>query len=215
MAPRSKYSVTCLPSLWLNVEVCDPLPLIFKPTRSLIPGVFPCGCPLQDGVQHTIRDLCEGEAFPSNLSLPSLPEDELHLLLPAPRPLSTPGKIWTPAWQKPQRAASTPQWVATPRHPTWWASLTIQVKMFYPYTDGWHSVCGLQFSVQRYSPSTYGITTGPIVTCLVLQLVSFASFSEDDGIHKPGFAGCLHPWHKPWIPEGRTPPQATYQCCFF
>ena len=65
---------------------------------------------LKDGVQYSLRDLYESDAFTRNLGLPPIPEEDLQLPVLNPKPLTTPAKIWTPVQRKSRKAFSTPQW---------------------------------------------------------------------------------------------------------
>ena len=72
----------------------------------------------KDGSQHSMRDLQECEAFIRNLGLPPIPEEDLQMQIPAPRPFSTPGRIWTPVRQRSRKAPITPQRVGQSKGPT-------------------------------------------------------------------------------------------------
>ena len=63
----------------------------------------------KDGLQHSMRDLQECDSFTKSLGLPPIPEEDLQAQPPVPRPLSTPGKIWTPVRHKSKNTVSTPQ----------------------------------------------------------------------------------------------------------
>lgn len=68
--------------------------------------------------EHSMRDLQEWETFIQNLGLPPLPDKELQVQIPAPHPLSTPGKIWTPVCRKAWKTQVTPQRAVSSKDPT-------------------------------------------------------------------------------------------------
>lgn len=72
----------------------------------------------KDGVQHSLRDLYESEAFIRSLGLPPLPEEDSLPQAPNPKPLTTPAKIWTPVQRRSQKNFSTPQRANNHRYPT-------------------------------------------------------------------------------------------------
>lgn len=72
----------------------------------------------KDGVQHTLRELLEGEAFLKSLGLPPLPEEDL---IPpnnqARPPPNTPSRIWTPVRDRSRKHFSTPQRLRNSKQP--------------------------------------------------------------------------------------------------
>lgn len=77
---------------------------------------FPfCLSASRDGTKFSMRDLQEIEEFICNLGLPPLPDEDPVPLPATPKPASNPGRIWTTARQKSQRAFSTPQRYPFPR----------------------------------------------------------------------------------------------------
>lgn len=72
----------------------------------------------RDGIQYSLRDLQESEAFLRNLGLPPLPDEDPMPLPTTPKPPGNPGRIWTPVRQKPPKTNFTPQRRPSSRPPT-------------------------------------------------------------------------------------------------
>lgn len=62
-----------------------------------------------DGVQYSLRDLQESEAFMLNLGLPPLQEEDPIPLPATPKLPMAPGHIWTPVRHRHHKATFTPQ----------------------------------------------------------------------------------------------------------
>lgn len=72
----------------------------------------------KEGVQYTLWELQEGEAFLKNLGLPPLPEEDL--IPPAAQarpPPTTPNRIWSPVRGKFRKHLTPPQHPCTSKQP--------------------------------------------------------------------------------------------------